>query len=1382
MQTQNSANGGLNTDIDEYLMQPTTLRDALNVRIISRGDNAYVIQNVEGTSKAFELTPGFKPLGGISHNGLVFVISYAETTNEIEVGSYPSPDYALLTGVPIENTSISAIYPFVPANYPRHYTGYVDLPDVLPLVQKYAPLHNLRLGVNLVEYRSTLLRHDLRNAIVNELCAKDSYDQTTTLYWTDGATPLRALNTALYNIGNGSVKLGEVRYDSVYAYEQSLLVPTTRFNTDVSCVNQPNEGALLPGAYVYHVIYVADTQARTNIIASTGSIVVYNDGTNVVYGADGSSLLGQTVDISDLRTTKAIDLRLTDVDTSYKYVRLVVEYATGLQTAVTTYYEIDKNYGITGSTLDLRISGNERSLDRSADSVSNAFYGTFVCKSIDEADSRLLCANVSTPQVDYDKLNRIAKCIKLGYAETDLNTQHLAYIDETQLDVPITETSGGHLHWRNLQSKVGYWGGESYAVGVVFKLAGGDESDVYFPTGVDYATPGQPTNDAGIIRFPYRSQLANKFERTVSGVRRFNNLAMTASVDLVPLDSETLDYAQTIIGYKLVRQERVKDCVTQGIVVPTYSTYNAFYSDSVSWLDFCSEWSGYENRASPGYAAYSISDKRRVVPSPMGLIETQAVNTVAGTYRINGIWPFVNALRDENRYAFYSMDAILDTKVSNALNDVIVGLYPQTYVNLRLEGTTHNPVPVLPSGVHYDYMPTVLYSRQDTSVLPAPELARAFEVLDSRDVTNGKFSSAIKGLIYDGGFQRPTNYQHRYNAYIGFKTEKRYDQVGGLLFNTEVPARDDTQAQDTLSSTLDGAGLEAIVKTYTTRKDAVVTNVYNNAPKTTPLDVYPSYFNGAYHRMQNFVPLSGTQTVFGGDCYITVNWYRMTFNPNDRVGMDALELDNPVGTPVLGGTLLQWVSESSICPIRSRQLVDINERTPYEDNKRSFYPMYRRDLTGSATTIAGLDVGTWTSALNVKQFYNAKLLNNAESRGADKGYEQSSTRTYVGLDPTLPYTLDRFPTRVVYSDKQVGLSITDAYRTFRLVAAQDYDISKGEAVSIRSLNGNVYLIQQRGIAILPYREKAPISQGTRIYFEGAGVLGDIAQYVSNLGSLHTHSICKTLDSLYGVDCRNKALWRCAGQVKDISAYVVSSYLYAHETRSNEGSYTGQIVDRLKRYAGPDEYGRLQIRTTHDLRNNEVLFTFYDSTSAGSHETDNSFTLAYNEMANMFTSFFSFSPLLAISAGTTLYSWNARNVDETCWVHNDPTAELNTFYGAFYESYIDFVINEGGGVSKVFDVHKLDSNNVYPSKFVWDTENQRSTADREFLLRRHKMRQEENIVYVTPTRSTVDKHEAYNHSRVNSRIRDKYVRMRIYYDVKTKLRLRSVVTEFRQSRV
>lgn len=102
-ETVNTFSGGLNFDLNPITTPADILTDCVNGTFITFNGDELALQNDAGNTKIkspewteahpkyVQLTEGFNPIGIREFGGVLYIVSANKDTNEIEFGSYPSP-------------------------------------------------------------------------------------------------------------------------------------------------------------------------------------------------------------------------------------------------------------------------------------------------------------------------------------------------------------------------------------------------------------------------------------------------------------------------------------------------------------------------------------------------------------------------------------------------------------------------------------------------------------------------------------------------------------------------------------------------------------------------------------------------------------------------------------------------------------------------------------------------------------------------------------------------------------------------------------------------------------------------------------------------------------------------------------------------------------------------------------------------------------------------------------------------------------------------------------------------------------------------------------------------------------------------------------------
>lgn len=177
-ETVNTFSGGLNFDINPIMMPSNTLTDCVNGTFITFNGDELALQNDAGNTKIkapdwteeipkyVSLTDGFNPIGIKEFGGVLYIVSANKDTNQVEFGSYPSPqiltEESVGNGIPFtfnDPTKNSLFTSNVLNNYifkAGEYAVFESVDLDLSNVTRYRYSGNLRISAGLRIYNVKL--------------------------------------------------------------------------------------------------------------------------------------------------------------------------------------------------------------------------------------------------------------------------------------------------------------------------------------------------------------------------------------------------------------------------------------------------------------------------------------------------------------------------------------------------------------------------------------------------------------------------------------------------------------------------------------------------------------------------------------------------------------------------------------------------------------------------------------------------------------------------------------------------------------------------------------------------------------------------------------------------------------------------------------------------------------------------------------------------------------------------------------------------------------------------------------------------------------------------------------------------------------------------
>ncbi len=261
----------------------------------------------------------------------------------------------------------------------------------------------------------------------------------------------------------------------------------------------------------------------------------------------------------------------------------------------------------------------------------------------------------------------------------------------------------------------------------------------------------------------------------------------------------------------------------------------------------------------------------------------------------------------------------------------------------------------------------------------------------------------------------------------------------------------------------------------------------------------------------------------------------------------------------------------------------------------------------------------------------------AESHIYNKGFSKSLSDRWNSLLPDVPYIKNWFGTRIMYSDIHINDAYKNGYRVFRKTRSVDYTREYGEIVKLISLNSNLLVVFEHGVAIAPVNQAA-VQQSAGQLVAISKVLPEAPTVISDMfGSQWADSVLKvpglTGDSkqyVYGVDTIAKKIWRTDG-----STLTCISDLKVQEFLNNNIS--------LGERENTPKLGLRNVKTCYNSYKRDVMFTFYDNTYGFQEKVWN---LCYNELLDKFITFYSWVPSFMENINNVPFSFNR---DTSKWI-------------------------------------------------------------------------------------------------------------------------------------
>ena len=552
----NSFDGGLITDLSVFNTPNNAVSDSLNMELITTHNDQYLMQNVRGNEKIVDLgiysengvDYKYIPLGLKVYNDIAYIIAGAFTdAGEFmtgTIGTFPSPDWDYLNA---DNSNISK------------------------LEQKFRSLHNFHAVPDPVGfYESPFVSKEFnltKNRYI-DIIVQGEFDRSANIIFTDNKNYTRIINSRFKTVDQyGSYKLADRRGDkdsNIYSdddWDRISLVQSNDSTVTVSDAIITNEGNLFGGGYKYFFKYVTQEGNTTDVIYESPLIPIANGG----LGLKGS----QT-------SNKQVEFSLAGLDSSYQGVKVFFAHFDGYPKAGVKYFKINYTYRYDGTTLTIKHNGLEGIEEIKQAEINVSFSPVDTTKSIDIINDRLALANITSTMLEKDlKIMEEA-------AQTITLWEHNITTDKSYSDADLAA------------NKLGYWKGEVYEFAVIFTLKNKGLSPAFPTMGMDnidgvqidasnpdsqyFSNREYPPSNIGTEGFDTTKYLLNNkglFRTSFAGKLYTPECGKEGKRHITYINFNTSKLKDNaalngiVTGFFIVRRERVKNILMQGMMVPT---------------------------------------------------------------------------------------------------------------------------------------------------------------------------------------------------------------------------------------------------------------------------------------------------------------------------------------------------------------------------------------------------------------------------------------------------------------------------------------------------------------------------------------------------------------------------------------------------------------------------------------------------------------------------------------------------------------------------------------------------------------------------------------------------------------------------------------------
>ncbi len=285
------------------------------------------------------------------------------------------------------------------------------------------------------------------------------------------------------------------------------------------------------------------------------------------------------------------------------------------------------------------------------------------------------------------------------------------------------------------------------------------------------------------------------------------------------------------------------------------------------------------------------------------------------------------------------------------------------------------------------------------------------------------------------------------------------------------------------------------------------------------------------------------------------------------------------------------------------------------------------------------------------------------------------------------------PTTVYYTDKLIPETNINGLSSISDTSLETYDQKHGAIMKMYSENEGLRIYQELKIGLVPV-ERIIYNDLHLNNTVGASTVVIPPQVIYDQGEFgigqHPESFCVYANSKYGIDVRRGTFWR---QSQDGITPI-----------GDTGNMHNYFNDKCRNVLAHGS--KVNIYACYDIRFNECVVAFEAFTNGiVVHPAE---TLAWNEKANAWSTFYSFAPEFMCSNGVDLVSFNAGRL----YTHNTNPLQAN-FYGTQYKPEVWCVVNDQPSIRKVLLAISEETNSAWEVYEILTPNGQKSsllTAD------------------------------------------------------------------------
>lgn len=289
----------------------------------------------------------------------------------------------------------------------------------------------------------------------------------------------------------------------------------------------------------------------------------------------------------------------------------------------------------------------------------------------------------------------------------------------------------------------------------------------------------------------------------------------------------------------------------------------------------------------------------------------------------------------------------------------------------------------------------------------------------------------------------------------------------------------------------------------------------------------------------------------------------------------------------------------------------------------------------------------------------------------NSGYTQDNNfYTYRSVNSN-NYNLDVFRNSITWTKSKNAGELIDAWTNITMAGTMDFDGDKGSVRALRRFNNEIFCFQDSGISQILFNSVTQIAsnEGVPIEIASSGKVEGKRYISDNIGCVNKWTIASSPIGLYFIDNITKSIYLFNGSFESVNSSL-----------SDKGGFHSWINTKIK-------------DTNPWTPNRPSSFkVFYDKINRDAYFINNETALAFSELTNSFSSFYSYEdvPYMFNLKNRTIQLKKHDSTQYSVWLLNE--GDYNHYFGEFKPFYITYGVSPEPDVDKIFSniEFKLDS--------------------------------------------------------------------------------------------